>query len=114
MPVIKSAKKQMRQNIKRRARNFPLRSELKTLLKKEMKFIKDGQVEDAEKFLAKVYSVIDTACKKNMIHKNNAARKKSSLARALNELKVKGGSSKPAPKEDKVKEEKAEDNKSEE
>jgi small subunit ribosomal protein S20 len=89
MPVIKSAKKQMRQNVKRRARNFPLRSELKSLMKKELKYIKDGNFEEADKFLKDVYSVIDTSCKKKIIHRNNAARKKSLLARALNDAKNK-------------------------
>ena len=91
MPVIKSAKKQMRQNAKRRARNFPVRSELKTVVKNQLKRIKDGKVEEAVKFMAMAYSVIDTAVKKNIIHKNNAARKKSLLARGLNDLVAKGG-----------------------
>lgn len=90
MPVIKSAKKRMRQNIKRRARNFPVRSELKSLFKKELDHIKNGRLEEAVKLLPKVYSVVDMACKKNIIHPNNAARKKSRLARTLNELQTKG------------------------
>ncbi len=36
--------------------------------------------EKAKAILAEVYSVIDTAAKKNIIHKNNAARKKSRMA----------------------------------
>lgn len=91
MPVIKSAKKQMRQNAKRRARNFPVRSELKTVVKNQLARIKGGKVEEAVKFMAMAYSVIDTAVKKNIIHKNNAARKKSLLARGLNELVTKTG-----------------------
>jgi len=90
MPIIKSAKKRMRQNIKRRARNFPVRSKLKTLFKKELLLIKEGNVAEAEKTLPMVYSMIDTACKKQIIHPNNAARKKSRLALALNNLKSKG------------------------
>lgn len=91
MPVIESARKQMRQNLKRRARNFPIRNEVKTLVKKQLSFIKDGKMDEAVKFMPIVYSVIDTACKKNLIHPNNAARKKSRLARALNELQKGGG-----------------------
>lgn len=91
MPVIKSAKKQMRQNAKRRARNFPVRSELKTVLKNQLKRIKDGKLEEANKFMPAAYSIIDTAVKKQIIHKNNAARKKSLLARNLNDLVAKGG-----------------------
>lgn len=86
MPVIKSAKKQMRQSLKRRARNFPVRSELKTTIKKMTKLIKEGKKEEAAKFISFAYKVIDTACKKNILHPNNAARRKSLLAKALNGL----------------------------
>ncbi|MBI4231711.1 30S ribosomal protein S20 [Candidatus Peregrinibacteria bacterium] len=91
MPIIKSAKKQMRQSRVRRAQNFTVRSELKTLIKKELGHIKDGNLEEAVKFLPKVYSVIDMACKKKIIHSSNADRKKSRLARLLNELQQGGG-----------------------
>jgi small subunit ribosomal protein S20 len=89
MPIIKSAKKRMRQNVKRKARNFPVRSELKTLVKKQLKFISDGKVEEAVKLMPAVYSIIDKACKKKIIHPNNAARKKSRLATALNGMQEK-------------------------
>ena len=99
----------MRQNVKRRARNFPVRSELKSLMKRELLMIKDGKVEEAVKFLPEVYSVIDMACKKNILHPNNAARKKSRLARALNGLQGKGGAKAVASEAGAVKaEEKAE------
>lgn len=99
----------MKQNIKRRARNFPVRSELKTLFKRVLVLIKDGKAEEAQKLMPKVYSIIDMACKKQILHPNNAARKKSRLAKALNELQGKGGA-KPAASEAKAekKEEKAE------
>jgi small subunit ribosomal protein S20 len=90
MPIIKSAKKRMRQNIKRKARNFPVRSELKTLVKKQLKNIKDGKIEEAVKFMPAVFSIIDKACKKKILHSNNAARKKSRLAKALNAVQEKG------------------------
>lgn len=90
MPVIKSAKKQMRQAIKRKARNLPLKSEVKTLMKKGLKLIKEGKLEEIKKVLPHIYSVIDTACKNHLLHKNTAARKKSRLALALAALE-KGG-----------------------
>jgi len=95
----------MRQNVKRRKRNFPLRSELKSLIKRELMLIKEGKVADAEKFLAKVYSTIDTACKKNIIHPNNAARKKSRLARELNKAQGKGNVKVAAPATEKAEKE---------
>ena len=90
MPVIKSAKKQMRQALKRRARNAPWKSEIKTVFKKQLEFIQEGKVEEAVKFMPKVVSVIDMALKRNLLHKNNAANKKSRLALALNALQKKG------------------------
>ncbi|MFH1534037.1 MAG: 30S ribosomal protein S20 [Nitrospirota bacterium] len=104
MPIIKSAKKRMKQNVKQRARNFPVRSELKTLFKKVLVLIKDGKAEEAQKLMPAVYSIIDMACKKQILHPNNAARKKSRLARALNELGGEGGV-KPAVAEAKVEKE---------
>lgn len=79
----------MVQNRKRRERNFPVRSEFKSLIKREKTLIKEGKLEDAVKFLPKVYAIIDKAVKKNIIHKNNGARKKSSLTKMLNELQAK-------------------------
>jgi small subunit ribosomal protein S20 len=89
MPVIKSAKKQMRQNDKRRTQRFPIRNQMKTTYKKALKLLKDGKIAEAEKFLATAYKVIDTAAKKHIIHPNNANRKKSVLARGLNTLSSK-------------------------
>lgn len=90
MPVIKSAKKQMRQAIKRTALRAPLASELKSVFKKQLKYIQDGKVEEAVKFMPKVFSVIDTACKKHHIHRNNAANKKSRLSLALSKVQKSG------------------------
>lgn len=98
MPIIKSAKKRMRQNIKRRARNFPIRSELKTTYKKALELINDGKIEEAQKFMSFAYSIIDTAVKKKVLHKNTAARRKSNIAKALNDAQ--GGKGAEAPKEE--------------
>ncbi len=88
MPVIKSAKKQMLKSFKRRIMRQPIKTELKTLMKKELKLIKDGKKDEAVKFLSEVYSEIDMACKKHIIHSNNADRKKSRLAQALNSIQA--------------------------
>ncbi len=60
------------------------------MFKKELTLIKDGKVEEAVKLLPQVYSILDTAVKKNILHPNNVARKKSRLALAINALQVKG------------------------
>lgn len=80
----------MRQALKRKARNYPLKHEIKTLVKKELTFIKEGKVEEAVKLLPIAYKAIDTATKKHLIHRKTADRKKSLMARSLNELQ-KGG-----------------------
>lgn len=90
MPIIKAAKKSMRQDAKRKARRFPLRTLLKTVYKKALGLIKEGKVEETKKFMPYAYKVIDTAAKKNIIHPKNAANKKSRIARELNALE-KGG-----------------------
>jgi small subunit ribosomal protein S20 len=82
MPVTRSAKKKARQAIVRTERNKGWRTKLKTFMKK-VQVLSKTNVEDAKKLLPEAYSVIDTACKKNLIHKNNAARKKSLLARVV-------------------------------
>ncbi|MBL4693914.1 30S ribosomal protein S20 [Candidatus Gracilibacteria bacterium] len=104
MPIIKSAKKRMRQNIKRRARRFPVRSELKSAVKKALEMVANGKTEELVKFLPHVFSVIDTAVKKKILHKNNAAHKKSRIALGLNALQEKGGKKAPAAKAEKVEE----------
>ena len=86
MPIIKSAKKRMKQNAVRRARRYPLRSQAKSVFKTVLMLIKDGKKAEAEKMVPHVHSVIDTAVKKHILHGNTAARKKSRLAKALNAM----------------------------
>jgi small subunit ribosomal protein S20 len=100
MPIIKSAKKRVKQSEKRRQRNAPLRSKMKTFVKKVLVAAKEGNTEEAVKLLPETYSTIDTATKKNLIHKNNAARKKSRLAKAIDNI------GKVAPKVEKAKKKK--------
>lgn len=101
MPIIKSAKKQMQQNRKRRVRNYPIRSELKTVYKKALDLVAEGKIEEAKKFLPFAYKIIDMAVKKNIVHDKTAARRKSRIALALNEAEGKGAKSsgEKAPKE---------------
>lgn len=82
MPVTKSAKKAARQSATRTERNKAIRSQVKTFMKKVLDLSKKNP-EEAEKLLSKAYAVIDTARKKNVLHRNNADRKKSRLARSV-------------------------------
>ena len=77
MPVLKHAKKKQRQDKKRTTDNL----KIKVMYKKMIKYAKDNPTSGA---LSKAFSSIDKAAKKNVIHKNKAARLKSSLAKAVN------------------------------
>lgn len=89
MPIIKSAIKRMNQNRKRRERRQPLKSLLKSQVKKAFDLIDAGKTEEAKKLVPYVYSVIDTAVKKKILHPNTAARRKSRIARGINGLEAK-------------------------
>jgi small subunit ribosomal protein S20 len=82
MPIIKSAKKKARQAIRHEERNKGLRTRVKTCMKKVMALSKTDPA-GAKKMLPEAFSVLDTACKKHLLHKNNSARKKSLLARTV-------------------------------
>lgn len=86
MPIIKSAKKKARQAETHYVRNQATRTKVKTYMKKVLMLSK-SKPEEAKKLLNEAYSVIDTATKKHLLHANNAARKKSRLARAVSGMK---------------------------
>ena len=86
MPIIKSAKKALRQNQKRKQENLKVKNKMKDQIKKLKSFILAGQKKEAREILSKVYKAIDKAAKKGVIKKNTAARKKSRLNQAVNKL----------------------------
>lgn len=77
MSNIKSQIKRNRQNEKRRTRNQAVRSELKTREKTAMAAAVAGQPTD--ELLAQAQKRLDMAATKGVIHKNEAARRKSRL-----------------------------------
>lgn len=83
MPNIKSAKKRVIVNNKRAQRNKPMRSALKTAIKKANVAIETGAA-DKEALVTAAVKKIDQATAKGLLHKNNAARKKSALVCKLN------------------------------
>lgn len=89
MPVTRSAKKAMRQANARRELNKGTYTKVKTFVKKVVVMSKTDAA-GAEKLLPQAYKVIDTASKKNIIHRKNADHKKSLLARAVAAGKEKG------------------------
>lgn len=87
MPKTKSAKKALKQNIKRLERNLFKKEAYKKAIKEYKKLISEKKIEEAKQKLNLVYKTLDKAAKKNVIHKNKAARLKSRL---LTLLKKKG------------------------
>jgi len=75
MPIIKSAKKKLRQDRVRTAVNVKTKTKYREAIKVAKKSPTKKDVQAA------AYSAIDTAVKKNVIHKNKAARLKSQLTR---------------------------------
>ncbi len=84
MPNIKSAAKRMRQNSKRENRNRRIKSMLNTSIRRYEESLASGDRENARLKLNAAVRQIDKAAARGIIHKNNAARKKSHLSRAFN------------------------------
>lgn len=84
MPNIKSAAKRARQNIKREERNRRVKSLLKTSIRRFEEALQQEDQDDARQKLYAAVRRIDKAAARGIIHKNNAARKKSSLSRRYN------------------------------
>jgi small subunit ribosomal protein S20 len=83
MPITSSAKKALRQSLKRKERNLKRKKAYKNALKKLMKMAISNKKE-ASDFLPQVYKTIDKAAKTNVIAKNKAARLKSKASRLVN------------------------------
>src|SRR5882724_13235857 len=76
MPVLKHAKKKLRQDKVRTARN----KQVKDLYKK---LIKEARAKKTAESLNKAFSSIDKAAKHYILHKNTASRMKASLSRVI-------------------------------
>jgi small subunit ribosomal protein S20 len=80
---IKSAIKRNKQNEKRRLRNRFFRGRARTAVKKARTALEGGVSADAAASTREAISALDKAAVKGVIHKNNAARRKSRLMRQL-------------------------------
>lgn len=86
MPIKKSAKKALRQNIVRRERNAKVKNTVRVLSKKLRTLVTAKKADEAKKILVLATKAIDKAAKVNVLPKNTASRKKSGLARLVNTL----------------------------
>lgn len=83
MANIKSQIKRNKQNEKRRLRNKSVKSSLKTAVRKFDAALSDGDAEEATLRAREASRKLDKAVSKGVIHKNQAANKKSSIAKRL-------------------------------
>ena len=78
-----SARKRIRQNEKRRLRNRAVRSAVRGNVKSAREAL-TGKTADSATVVREAIRAIDRAVTKGILHRNTAARRKSSLARKLN------------------------------
>lgn len=86
MPITKSAKKALRQNLRRRVRNLIYKKKIKNLLKEVKSLVSQKKIEEAKKILPQIYKTLDKAAKRGVIKKNTASRKKSRITKLINKF----------------------------
>jgi small subunit ribosomal protein S20 len=96
-----SAKKQARSGVRRALRNRAVRSEVKTKVVKVRRTLVGGPVAESERFAIALEAIqaLDRAASKGVLHRNNAGRRKSRLAKQLAKLAMSpaAGKGKKAP-----------------
>jgi small subunit ribosomal protein S20 len=86
----KSAIKRIKQNRKRHLRNRYYHGQARAYIRKARAAFEDENLEEARAATMSAVSALDKAAQKGVIHKNNAARRKSRLVRRLAELEEQG------------------------
>jgi len=105
LPIIKSAKKRVKIAAKANLRNAKAKRAMREALKAFNKSLAGGKTAEIAQAQTKAISELDKAVKKNLIHKNKAAREKARLSAKAKEAGVKtpkaaakAATKKPAPK----------------
>jgi small subunit ribosomal protein S20 len=91
-----SAHKRHRQSLRRRERNQARVSAVRSGVREARARIEAGSADEAEAAVRTAAQLLDRAARKGTLHPNNAARRKSRLARQVNDLKA--GRTREAPK----------------
>ena len=86
MANIKSQIKRIKTNEKARQRNQSIKSSLKTAIRKAREAVESGDQAKAEELTRAASRQLDKAVSKGVIHANQAANKKSALAKSVNAL----------------------------
>ena len=83
MPITKSAKKALRQSVRKNASNRRRKTAYRVVIKEFRKAITEKQFDKAKELLPKVYQTLDKAAKSNTIKQNKAGRLKSRLSYSM-------------------------------
>ena len=84
MANTKSAREMIRVIERRRQHNRPIRSAVKTYVSKAKALISHKELEAGQTAVAQALRALDKAAQKGVLHRNNAARRKSRLMKKLN------------------------------
>ena len=89
MPIIKSAKKNIRKSARNRVFNLRRQRELSSVVKEIRSLVTEGKADEAKALMPKAQKALDKAAKKGTIKKNNASRKKSRLSALIKKASTK-------------------------
>ncbi len=87
MANLKSSIKRVRSSRRRAAYNQVVRSKAKTYIKRARYLIAAGNLDEADAVVQKAIRALDKAAQKGVVHKNNAARRKSRLMKLYNQAR---------------------------
>ena len=90
MAKTKSAIKRIRSSARKQERNRVIRSRARSYIKKVNRLIAEGRLKEAPAVAIQAISALDKAAEKGVIHRNNAARRKSRLMKRLNQALTNG------------------------
>jgi small subunit ribosomal protein S20 len=79
--------KRVRSSRRRAAQNQVVRSAARTYVKRARRLIAEGNLDEAEGVIRQAMSALDKAAQKGVVHRNNAARRKSHLLKLYNQAK---------------------------
>ena len=86
MPRLKSAIKRVRTSERNRVHNLGYKTQIRTLIKKVQNLVTKKDAASAINAASEAFAVIDRAATRNIIHLNNASRKKSRISKWLKSL----------------------------
>ncbi len=99
LPVTESVKRELRTAARKQERNRAAKTLSKSAIKKAEKTIAAGDAEASKSDTAAAISTLDKAVSKRVLHRNNAARRKSRMVKKLN--KIQAAAKPEAPKKSK-------------